>query len=276
MKETLKDKIVNMFELFSKGEQKVAKYVVDHYQEILSLSSGELAKIAGVSDATVVRFAKTLGYKGFVQLRTDLKEEFGNIRRPYYISQAAGSHIDDQTINDYFTVLEEDAKAFSVSVDMGQLDRLVDHILHADTVYLFGLGSDRIVVDYLSNYFPLLGIRTVCLSEEGLGLREKVLCIDKNDFMLMASYPTVQDDEYWVADYAKENKAGVFLITDSDVTAKSLGVCDYVKTRSTVETYYNSCVLSMYFCDILLMKLREQAGQKAEACLKKYDAITKK
>lgn len=276
MKETVKNKIVDRFEVFSKGEQKVAKYVVDHYQEILSLSSGELAKIAGVSDATVVRFAKTLGYKGFVQLRADLKEEFGTIRRPYFISRTSDRRIDDQTINEYFAILEEDAKAFSTSVDMEQLDYLVNHLLEADTVYLFGLGSDRIVVDYLNNYFPLLGIRTVSLCEEGLGLREKVLCIGKNDFMLMASYPTVQDDEYWVADYTKENEAGIFLITDSDVTAKSLGISDYVKTRSTVETYYNSCILSMYFCDILLMKLREQAGQKAEACLKKYDSITKK
>ena len=46
-------------------EAKIAKYVLDHYDQVLSSNITELAEQAGVSDASVVRFCKSLGYKGY-------------------------------------------------------------------------------------------------------------------------------------------------------------------------------------------------------------------
>lgn len=276
MEKTLREKIIDMYDRFSAREKIVAKYVVDNYREILALSSGELARATGVSDATVVRFAKTLGYKGFLQFRADLKQETGPVRSPYYISQKMNAKIDDRSISRYFETMDADARAFIDGLQMDMLEKLSENILKAQRVYLCGFGSDRIVADYLNNYFPLMGIPVTVLCEEGLALREKVLEMGSGDFVIMSSYPTLQDDEYWLYSYARECGAGIFLITDSDLTAKSLGAEDYVKTRSSMETFYNSSVLSMYFCDILLMKLREAAPERAEKYLKKYDTITNK
>ncbi len=273
MKMTLKEKIMENYDDFSAGEKKIAKYIVDNYHDILTLSSGELAKNSGVSDATVVRFAKSLGYKGFLQFRNEMKSEFGNVKRPYYSSLSMAEKIDDDVIDNYFKTMSIDAQSFIETLDLDALEKVARHILAADTVYLFGVGSDRIVIQYLNNYFPLLGIKTVTILEEGLALREKMLNMTAGDYLVMASFPNVQKDEYWATEYAKSRGAGIFLITDSDVTAKCHQIEDYVITKSSLDAFYNSSVLSMYFCDILLMKLKEVSPERTREALKRYEEI---
>ena len=51
--------------LLTNSESKIAKYVLDNFNETLNYNVSELADKAGVSDASVVRFCKSLGYKGF-------------------------------------------------------------------------------------------------------------------------------------------------------------------------------------------------------------------
>lgn len=274
MKATLKEKIMASYDEFPAGEKKIAKYIVDNYHDILTLSSGELAKNSGVSDATVVRFAKSLGYKGFLQFRNELKSEFRNIKRPYYISLSMEGKIDDEAINRYFSAMSVDARQFVDSLDLHSVEKTARSILEADTVYLFGVGSDRIAIQYLNNYFPLMGIKTVTILEEGLALREKIINLSGQDFLVMASFPNVQRDEFWVSEYARARGAGVFLITDSDVTAKCHEIENYVVTKSSLNAFYNSSVLTMYFCDILLMKLKELAPERTQSTLKRYEEIT--
>lgn len=60
------------------SEKKVADYVMKHEEVCRSSSLEELAKKSGVSQPTVVRFVKALGYTGFRQFRYRLIEEAGS------------------------------------------------------------------------------------------------------------------------------------------------------------------------------------------------------
>ncbi|MDF2925981.1 MAG: RpiR family transcriptional regulator [Paenibacillaceae bacterium] len=57
------------------SEQKVADYVLLHPHEVLSLTMAELAKAAGVSDPTVLRFVRALGYGGFAAFKLALAQD---------------------------------------------------------------------------------------------------------------------------------------------------------------------------------------------------------
>lgn len=60
------------------SEKKVADYVMEHEGVCRTSSLEELAKKSGVSQPTVVRFVKALGYSGFRQFRYRLIEEAGS------------------------------------------------------------------------------------------------------------------------------------------------------------------------------------------------------
>lgn len=255
MSDKLYDKIIDKLDSFSSGQQKVAKYIVDNYSEISAMSCKELAGHSHVSSSMVVRFAKHIGYSGFLQIRDQIRSELGNVRRPYSISLSMPEKVDDNLIGQYLQKIGNDIKVFTQDMDLKLIEKLASDIAGADTVYLFGIGGDRIIVQYLSNYFPLLGIKTAAIFEEGLGMKQKIMNMTPDDFLIVASFPNVQRDEFWITDFARKNGTGVFLITDSDITARYHGISNYIKVKNSLNTFYNSCILSMYFCDILLMKL---------------------
>ena len=255
MSDKLYDKIIDKLDSFSSGQQKVAKYIVDNYSEIPAMSCKELAGHSHVSSSMVVRFAKHIGCSGFLQMRDQIRSELGNVRRPYSISLSMPEKVDDNLIGQYLQKIGNDIKVFTQDMDLKLIEKLASDIAGADTVYLFGIGGDRIIVQYLSNYFPLLGIKTAAIFEEGLGMKQKIMNMTPDDFLIVASFPNVQRDEFWITDFARKNETGVFLITDSDITARYHGISNYIKMKNSLNTFYNSCILSMYFCDILLMKL---------------------
>lgn len=255
MSDKLYDKIIDKLDSFSSGQQKVAKYIVDNYSEIPAMSCKELAGHSHVSSSMVVRFAKHIGCSGFLQMRDQIRSELGNVRRPYSISLSMPEKVDDNLIGQYLQKIGNDIKVFTQDMDLKLIEKLASDITGADTVYLFGIGGDRIIVQYLSNYFPLLGIKTAAIFEEGLGMKQKIMNMTPDDFLIVASFPNVQRDEFWITDFARKNGTGVFLITDSDITARYHGISNYIKVKNSLNTFYNSCILSMYFCDILLMKL---------------------
>ena len=270
---TFRAKILEQYTSFSVQEKKIAKYIADHYTQILTLSGKEVAQLSGVSEAAVVRFAKKMGFSGFRQLKNTLKEETGMFRSPYTAAKIFSKEVGNAAIPQYYEMILQDIHQLADKTDMEVLDRVAQKIQQAKTVFLVGFGSDRVVVEYLTNYLPLLGVRTVSVDRQGISAKEAFLQICEEDYILMSAYPNIQEDEKWICKYAADHSVELFLITDSDLTAEELHVKEYVVTRNSIETYYHSYVLSMLFCDLLLMKVQSANLARSEQALKKYDCL---
>ena len=62
--QTLMERINSMMPSFSKGQKKLAEYILENYDTAAFLTAARLGKKAGVSESTAVRFAAMLGYEG--------------------------------------------------------------------------------------------------------------------------------------------------------------------------------------------------------------------
>ena len=58
-------RILAVYENLSPQQRQVADYVLEHLREVAFSSVPELAVEAGTSEATIVRFAQSVGYDGF-------------------------------------------------------------------------------------------------------------------------------------------------------------------------------------------------------------------
>ena len=57
------------YDTFSKAEKKIADFLMQDPTRVLPLFITDLAEKSGTSEATVVRFAKRLGFEGYQQLK---------------------------------------------------------------------------------------------------------------------------------------------------------------------------------------------------------------
>ena len=59
---------------FSKGQKRIARYILEHYDTAAFMTAYRLGETVGVSESTVVRFAAELGFEGYPQLQKTMQE----------------------------------------------------------------------------------------------------------------------------------------------------------------------------------------------------------
>ena len=59
---------------FSKGQKRIAAYMLSDYDKAAFMTASRLGELAGVSESTVVRFAALLGYDGYPAMQKALQE----------------------------------------------------------------------------------------------------------------------------------------------------------------------------------------------------------
>ena len=145
---------------YTSTEKIIAQYILEHTHEILNDSAQQLGEKSQTSAAAVIRFSKKLGYKGF----SDLK-----------ISLARSSQNEEEDID---TVLEEaddlttliyKACQLNVStvqktyqmINEGQLQKAIEYMINAKTIYLFGVGSSAIVAYDFSQKLLRIGKKAI-------------------------------------------------------------------------------------------------------------------
>lgn len=62
-------------EMFRPSERTVADFVLSHAEHVLQLSVSEAARDIGVGEATVIRFCRALGYKGYQEFKLRLAQD---------------------------------------------------------------------------------------------------------------------------------------------------------------------------------------------------------
>lgn len=95
--------------------------------------------------------------------------------------------------------------------------------------------------------------------------------MNESDCLLMSVYPTLQDDEYWTAAFAKQRKATLITVSDTEITARKLQADISISFHEQAETFFNSYVLQMIFSNALLLRLYEKNKDAASESLKEYE-----
>ncbi len=72
----IRDLIESSMMLFSKQEKKVARYVLDHLEAIQSMRLKSLSQAIDVSEATVLRFCRKIGFDGYQPFQIELIKQW--------------------------------------------------------------------------------------------------------------------------------------------------------------------------------------------------------
>ena len=85
-----------------KAEQKVADFILANPEEAVQLNVSEIAHASDVSEATVIRFCKHVGFRGYNHMRISLSRDLG---RRYYFAVDPTSTSADSEFRNFFKVI---------------------------------------------------------------------------------------------------------------------------------------------------------------------------
>ena len=153
----ISQRIKNVFQTLSKGQKKIANTILHDYDKVAYLTASKLARVANVSESTVVRFAGALGYEGYSELQRAVQELVRTRLTPNQRIEITKKRIGSHDI--FESVMESDISKIRYTLE--NLDRevfknSVDAILKAKTVYITGARSSEPIARLLHHNLSLI------------------------------------------------------------------------------------------------------------------------
>lgn len=137
-----------MYDDMGRSEKKVADWLFSHSGEMLPYSITDLASKCDSSEATIVRFSKRLGCRGYQDLKLTLaKEHEKKVIAPMITSEDDCFSIFEKVCNDAYMSLERTKKTLSAQ----SMTMAAKAISSARRVVLIGLGASAQVAEDASN-----------------------------------------------------------------------------------------------------------------------------
>lgn len=142
----------------TEAEQKVAQYVIAHPEDIIYLTVNELASHCNSSDATVVRFCKSMGYKGFQDFKINIARLVVNPNQIILEDLNVGDTpvtIKRKVFNSRIQVLSDTLGVLNEK----EFERAVDALDAARRIELYGVGASAYVAMNMMHQFLKIGIK---------------------------------------------------------------------------------------------------------------------
>jgi len=124
-------------EFLFNAERKVADFILDNLNGATQMNVSHVAKACEVSDATVIRMCKHLGYKGFYQLKVSLAKNLGEEN---YLDSSL-NEMPIKNVNDFFSILSRNMKIIGNSLSPTSVEAVVTAINNANTIHIIGFGN---------------------------------------------------------------------------------------------------------------------------------------
>ncbi|HHT42092.1 MAG TPA: MurR/RpiR family transcriptional regulator [Firmicutes bacterium] len=140
------------FEKLFPAEQKAAAFILKNPERSVNANVSELANLSGVSDATVIRMCKHLGYEGHYQFRLSLSRDLGRQQG------TQGSDLSDRP-SDVFQSLANELLEIGRKIGDENLEKAISLIRGANYVHLVAVGNTSPFAQYMGFRLGRLGIR---------------------------------------------------------------------------------------------------------------------
>ena len=215
---------------YSAHQRALAKYVQTHYQTVAFSTVSQLAELSGVSEATVVRFAKALGFKGYPDfqkevrrlVRADLK---GTER--FQLSQADASPLD--------IVLQKEMEnlgALREGFDTAAFRQALKQLRGASEVLVVGARATAPLAGHLAFGLGKLGMRCFKALAVTSDTYDQIHRLDRKACVVVIGFPRYLRELVEVLDFAKSMKLATIVVTDSAFSALRGDVSLYAPAES--------------------------------------------
>ncbi len=207
--------ICSSYDSFFEAEKKIADFLMEHKAEAVGMTVGELAKASQTSDATVSRFCRRCGFKGFQDLKLALTREIlEDEQREQEITNEIDRNDLAQSLKNILANKIAELTETVRMMDIDNLDQILKKLEHARIVQLAAVGNTLPVALDGAFKFSQLGITAVA-GTIWEAQTAYAFNLGPEDVVLIISNSGTSNRLQVLAEGAKENGATVVLITNN-------------------------------------------------------------
>ncbi|MDF2630186.1 MAG: RpiR4 [Symbiobacteriaceae bacterium] len=236
----------------SRGERRVAEYILESPSQVIYQSVTEVGVATETSEATVIRFCQSLGYRGYHEFKVALAQDLV-VPTP---AQSEDIRTDDplpaiasKLLTHNIQVLQDTMRV----LDMEQLERAVDAVTRARKVEFYGVGASGVTA--ADARYKFLRIGTLCDAPPDPNIQAmSAAMLTPQDVAVGISWSGSNKDTLHVLNNARQAGARVIAVTNF-VKSPVTEVADVVLLTASRETPAQSGSLASKIAQIFVLDL---------------------
>lgn len=267
----IKKLILSLKENMTQKENEIAEYILKNMNEILKMTSAELAIKIGVGQSSIIKFIKKIGFNRYGEFKIQLSKELEN-EKIYKVKEIIHSqiYVDDSLENIATKTLNEVNRALERTVgniDYNYFENIIEIIRKSKKILIIGSGMSSIVARDLEMKFMKIKIEAIHYESPHMQLM-KLATMDSEDLVIAISHRGETEDVIDVVKKAKKKNIKIVSITSIEKnTVASLS--DYNLKIISDENIFRSSAISsrmaqLILNDIIFLRLTQEDYAKTK------------
>lgn len=227
------DQVKKRFIRLSKGQRKVAQFVIDNPTIIATHIASDVGKLIGVSESTVIRFCYAMELSGFSELQEKIKEDLlGNAETKVDQVRPIISRKHTNLLNE---VMNRDVTSILNTIDIineAQYEEVAKLMHESDFIYVLGFRQSSPSASFLTCTLSNYRKHVKQIQHDVENIVQQISNMDENSLLFIMALDSFQDDAITIAKLAKDKNVKVVAITHSTITP----IRDYADVMFTVGT----------------------------------------
>lgn len=260
---------------FSKGQKRIANYILESYDKAAFMTASRLGKTVNVSESTVVRFASELGYDGYPSMQKSLQKMIRNRLTSVQRIEVSYDRFGDQNV--LTSVLQSDIEKIRMTleeVDHQSFENAVEAIVKARRIYIIGVRSSASLATFLHFYLNLIFDNVVLIGASTASeVYENLIKVGAEDVVIGISFPRYSSRTVHGMKFAKDQGAATIAITDSEASPLAATSTYTLKARSDMASFVDSLVAPLSLVNALLVAVSRKKNEDLANTFQKLEKI---
>ena len=264
--EALRADLVSRADRLSPRLAQVARFFLNHPEDVAIDTLSRLAQQAQVPPATITRFAKELGFAGFAELQAVFRERLLGPRLPYAtrlggpVAALDGLDEPGQVFTGFLHAAVQSLLRIEDALDRDELAAFVEDLAAAEAVHVaaargaFGLGA------YTVFGLASIGKRAHLIDNLGAMRAAQVTAMGPNDLLLVMTFDTYTPESIEVAELAHAAGRRVLAITDNALSPVAGLAAHCLFVNEARLGHFRSQVPAMVVAQSIIMALGRKLG----------------
>lgn len=265
------DCITVLYDQLFDAEKKIAKFILNNPKKVVDMTVSELAEISDVSIASVSRFCRKVGLKGFAQLKISLAQELVDTHKSGEISNDISVDNIPQSLQNILANKITELKQTVNLINTDEFREILEGIRDASRVQAIAVGNTIPVAIDAAFKFNELGIPTTAgtIWETQLSYS---FTLGKGDVLIAISNSGESDKVLEAVKIANHNKAMTIGITNSPHSAIGEEVQYHITTATREKLFLDefcfSRVSASTVIEIIFLFLTEMIENSHKSIIK--------
>ena len=272
------DDIKRKYIRLSKGQRKVAQFVMDNPNVVATQIASEVGRLADVSESTVIRFCYAMDYSGFSELQEEIKayliEKGGleEVKKPAPVKRVKKQFGADIVKQDIARI----AKTFN-EVDEQDLLTVSQQLHNSKKIHLLGLGQSEPTAYWMYSKLSMLREQVFFIQHDAEKIAQQLAMMDEDSLLFVISLDEdyVEKDVVTIVDIAKRKNVKIVAIRDKKLTKMPEPASAVLLAPSAQESGTICTIVIFSLLHVLVETMVDQNPQQYKAYLEKNGETVK-